>query len=326
MKKIEFFKACAFFRYFTIFQPTFGTVKPFFLSKTLSPRYNDFMKSVKQIIFSLIILVLAFAGAAVFTACGSDPQDADDQTTATSETSTTSATEETMTETQPPVRQTLKILLPVSKYKDVEKFADKYNADENKYTIDLALTETSDGIDPMDYDALIIPGGKHVHPDFYGAEIECTEHKFDPELDQLEIELVDSFVAAKKPILGICRGCQLIIVAFGGTLNQDIGMEHYHDSIRETLTMEGSDMRRLFGESFETEHFHHQAVDRLADGMRVTMIDAEDGTIEGYQHTALPICAVQFHPDRMYVQEDPGRKETARIYFDYFFDLVQSLK
>ena len=178
----------------------------------------------------------------------------------------------------------------------------------------------------MEFDALIIPGGKHVHPSFYGAEVECDKHGFDQDLDQFEIILVRMFVDARKPILGLCRGCQLVNVALGGTLKQDVGMDHYHDAARETILAEDFSLRDTFGETVKTLHYHHQAVDQLAPDLIVTMTDAEDGTIEGYMHRTLPIVAFQFHPDRMYVKDDPDIVETGRIFMDFFFDLCQSRK
>ena len=269
-------------------------------------------------------------------ACSQGSDDADDQasTKATKKTSAQAPTKTTeqasSTTAQPEARPTLKLLYPVSKYKDMEKFASKYNKDDNKYTLDIVPTETDEGIDPMDYDGLVIPGGKHVHPSFYGKEVECSKHGFNEALDQREINLVNQFVDAQKPILGLCRGCQLINVTLGGTLIQDVGMEHYDDSIRlteTTDTVKGLEMRKLFGTSFETAHYHHQAVDLVADGLIVTMVDAEDGTIEGYVHETLPIVAYQFHPDRMYYKESLAPlKDSGRAFMDYFFDICQENK
>lgn len=274
-------------------------------------------RTLTRTIFVIVAVALAMF---LMSGCGNEQEQ--ETSTQVSETKTTVE----QTTTQAPERQSLKILLPVSKYKDIEKFTAAYNADDNKYTIDLVLIESLDGIDPFDYDGLIIPGGKHVHPSFYGAEVECTKHKFNPELDELELNLVDMFVEAGKPIMGVCRGCQLVNVALGGTLKQDIGMEHYDDAVRDTTIMEGTDFSSIFGDSVDTVHFHHQAVDALAEGLTVTMVDAEDGTIEGYIHDTLPIYAVQFHPDRMYVKEDPEIKKTGRIFMDYYFDICQSKK
>ena len=285
---------------------------------------------MKKIIVLLVILFIAvITGAFFLVSCsGTDAESDTEHVIASTEAQETEAqTTETQAPTEQAVkRQALKILLPVSKYKDVEKFTAAYNEDENKYMIDLVLIESLDGIDPAAYDGLIIPGGKHVHPSFYGAEVECTEHKYNPELDELELNLVEMFVNAGKPIMGVCRGCQLINVAFGGTLKQDIGMGHYHDAVRETATVESTVMRRLVGETVDTVHFHHQAVDVLGEGLIVTMVDTEDGTIEGYVHESLPIYSVQFHPDRMYVKDDPAIKETGKIFMEYFFDICQREK
>ena len=228
-------------------------------------------------------------------------------------------------------RPELFILLPKTKYDDVEVFTEKYNLEENKYTLTYQIVSDdndsdldvirSDEVDPADYDGLIIPGGKHVHPSFYGAEVECDKHGFDKPLDELEIKLVKQFVAAKKPILGLCRGSQLVNVALDGTLKQDIGMEHYHDSVRATTVRPDSVFYSRFGDNVETVHYHHQAVDELADDLTVTMVDTEDSTIEGYMHDSLPIVCYQFHPDRMYVKEDPQIVENGLYFMDYFFDM-----
>ena len=265
-------------------------------------------------------------------ACSQKPDEAGDSADAkaTQHTSTQTVTKETEQATSAAAkqeRQTLRLLYPVSKYKYVEKFSAKYNEEDNKYTLDMVATETDEGIDPMEYDGLIIPGGKHVHPSFYGADVECAEHGFNEDLDMREINLVNQFVDAGKPILGLCRGCQLINVALGGTLKQDIGMDHYDDNIRETETIEGTDLRKRFGASFETAHYHHQAVDELAEDLIVTMVDSEDGTIEGYVHKSLPIVAYQFHPDRMYFKVNLAPlQESGCAFMDYFFDICQENK
>ena len=233
-------------------------------------------------------------------------------------------------------RPELSILLPKTKYDDVEDFVKKYNAEDNKYTINYQLTgkdyETDpdvispDVADPADYDGLIIPGGKHVYPSFYGAEVECDKHGFDKPLDELELKLIKRFVEAKKPILGLCRGNQLINVALGGTLKQDIGMEHYHDAVRKTTILEGNVFYNKLGSTVNTVHYHHQAIDTLADGLTITMLDAEDGTIEGFMHDELPILGYQFHPDRMYVKDDPEIVKTGLFFMDSFFNLCYSYR
>ena len=220
----------------------------------------------------------------------------------------------------------LKILVPKSEDKNVGKFVKRYNATDNPYIIKTVTTSTANGIDPAKYDGLIIPGGKHVHPSFYHAKVKCKKHKFVKSLDRLEIALVKEFVQAKKPVLGICRGCQLINVALGGTLKQDIGKGHYHDKNRNTKTKKGTDMRKLYGASVHTLHYHHQAIKKLAKPLKVTMVDAKDGTIEGVQHKTLPVIGIQYHPDRMYVKANPGIRKSGKIVIEYFFDICYDLK
>ena len=220
----------------------------------------------------------------------------------------------------------LKILVPESEDKNVGKFVKRYNATDNPYIIKIVKTGTANGIDPAKYDGLIIPGGKHVHPSFYHDKVKCKKHKFVKSLDRLEIALVKKFIKKKKPVLGICRGCQLINVTLGGTLKQDIGKGHYHDKSRNTKTKKGTDMRKLYGASVHTLHYHHQAIKKLAKPLKVTMVDAKDGVIEGVQHKTLPVIGIQYHPDRMYVKANPVVRKNGKIVIEYFFDICYDLK
>ena len=221
-------------------------------------------------------------------------------------------------------KKVLKILVPKSEDKNVGKFVKRYNATDNPYIIKIVKTGTAKGIDPTKYDGLIIPGGKHVHPSFYHAKVKCKKHKFVKSLDRLEIALVKKFIKKKKPVLGICRGCQLINVTLGGTLKQDIGKGHYNDKSRNTKTTKGTDMRRLYGASVHTLHYHHQAIKKLAKPLKVTMVDAKDGTIEGVQHKTLPVYGIQYHPDRMYVKASPIVRRNGKKVMTYFFDVCYS--
>lgn len=223
-------------------------------------------------------------------------------------------------------KKVLKILVPKSEDKNVGKFVKRYNATDNPYIIKIVKTGTAKGIDPAKYDGLIIPGGKHVHPSFYHAKVKCKKHKFVKSLDRLEIALIKKFIKKKKPVLGICRGCQLINVTLGGTLKQDIGKGHYHDKNRNTKTKKGTDMRKLYGASVHTLHYHHQAIKKLAKPLKVTMVDSKDGTIEAVQHKTLPVFGIQYHPDRMYVKASPYVRKNGRKVMTYFFDVCYDLK
>lgn len=215
-------------------------------------------------------------------------------------------------------KKTLTIALPKSPDKNVKKAVTKFNKEANvPYKIRL-VTVTSAKVEVSSFDGLIIPGGKHVHPSFYPSKTICKKHTYDKRLDRFEIDLVKKFKKAKKPILGICRGAQLVNVTLGGTIKTDIGSSHYKWACRTTTTVSKTAMRTLFGTSFETLHYHHQAVKELAKGLKITMKDS-DGTIEGYQHKTLPIIGVQFHPEVMYMRK--ATENNGRKYLLYFFDL-----
>lgn len=154
-----------------------------------------------------------------------------------------------------------------------------------------------------DYDGLVLCGGSDIDPACYGEAINGAV-EIDHERDKVEVELLKAFVAAGKPILGICRGCQLINAFFGGTLHQDLENTEAHrsssdvDRIHGVTAVEGSLAEKLYGSNFIVNSVHHQAVKALGEGLKV-MMHAEDGVIEGFEHETLPIFAVQWHPERI---------------------------
>lgn len=151
-----------------------------------------------------------------------------------------------------------------------------------------------------------------IQPHLYGQENRKAE-QCDSLLDRVELELFDAFYRQGKPILGICRGEQLINVALGGTLVQDIPQEipgltvHTQVYAKETdfhpvNAAEGSLFANLFGSSFQTNSYHHQAVGICGKGLRAT-VTTEDNVVEALEHESLPIIATQWHPERMIGQE-----------------------
>ena len=154
------------------------------------------------------------------------------------------------------------------------------------------------------YDALLLPGGGDVAPERYGQPRAPASRNIDPALDGLQLGALEAFVSAKKPVLGICRGHQLVNVFFGGTLIQDLSTADSHisinrkDQVHETRALEGSLIHRLYGSSPVVNSAHHQGVDRLGEGLRAVQW-SDDGVIEGMEHARLPIYCVQWHPERM---------------------------
>jgi putative glutamine amidotransferase len=151
-------------------------------------------------------------------------------------------------------------------------------------------------------DGLVLQGGADISPLAYGEEPLQPEWAGDPIRDRYEIDLVRAFSAAGKPVLGICRGAQLINVALGGSLHQDIPAhrsDDYDQHAHEVHLEPGSGLARLYGETGPRRvvSIHHQAIKRLAPGLQVEA-RAEDGVIEAVRGTGSGyLCAVQWHPE-----------------------------
>ena len=157
-------------------------------------------------------------------------------------------------------------------------------------------------------DALLLCGGDDVDPARYGQENRGSVG-IDPARDEAEFALLDAFCAAGRPVMGICRGHQIINVWLGGSLIQDIGQDigpalapahggEGGDRVHQIRAAEGSLLRRLYGPEFAVNSSHHQALGRLGRGLAVTA-RSHDGVVEAVEHNTLPLFGVQFHPERM---------------------------
>jgi putative glutamine amidotransferase len=151
-------------------------------------------------------------------------------------------------------------------------------------------------------DGLVLQGGADISPLAYGEQPQKPEWEGDPMRDRYEIDLVRAFMAEKKPVLGICRGAQMINVALGGSLHQDIPAhrsDDYDQHAHEVRLEPGSGLARLYGETGPRRvvSIHHQAIKKLAPGLKVEA-RAEDGVIEAVRGTGPSyLCAVQWHPE-----------------------------
>ena len=150
---------------------------------------------------------------------------------------------------------------------------------------------------------LLLCGGGDLDPALFGQE-DRGSHPPDPKQDRAELELARAFLQAGKPILGICRGMQVLNVALGGTLCQDLRPELvcFHqgagDVYHPIRMEEDSLLWALYGPRAMVNSNHHQAVDRLGEGLRASTW-AEGGFPEGLEHESLPVVGVQFHPERL---------------------------
>ncbi len=158
-----------------------------------------------------------------------------------------------------------------------------------------------------DADALVIVGGEDVTPHFYdGTSGYKDETAHFTTADEGQIALVHRALALGTPLLGICRGLQIINVALGGNLVQHIddGIHKNNgvpiDQILSThdvaLTVDSTLAASLGRVDISVQSAHHQIVDRLGTGL-VAVAHAPDGLIEALEHESLPITGVQWHPE-----------------------------
>lgn len=174
-------------------------------------------------------------------------------------------------------------------------------------------------------DGLIISGGRDIPPALYGEEAHPQTDALCEERPQFEIALVRLFRELDKPVLGICYGCQLLNVAFGGTLIQDIpsqigdGLKHRRASAQEPHARhivnirEGSLLHRFLGtRQVEIVSSHHQAVKQPAPCLQVTAT-APDGVVEAIElEDARFFVGVQWHPEM-----DPEAEATHRLMYAF---------
>lgn len=177
-----------------------------------------------------------------------------------------------------------------------------------------------------EYDGLILCGGNDINPSFYNEEINGAVN-IDERRDSSEFKLVKAFIDAKKPIMGICRGCQLLNIAFGGTLHQDIENSKEHSSfsdydlIHPVVARKNSFISELYDDSFWVNSFHHQAINKLGNDLEVTMTASDGKTIEGIKHKILPVFGVQWHPERMCFSKRRNDTVDGKIIFEYFIKM-----
>lgn len=160
---------------------------------------------------------------------------------------------------------------------------------------------TLDPAEALRLDGLVLPGGGDVDPCLYGAENRGSDH-IERALDEAQLAAARAFLRAGKPVLGICKGMQVINIALGGGIIQHLATADLHrgegDLVHSCLSFEGTVLRRLYGRRFPVNSLHHQAVGRLGEGLRVTAV-SPDGVPEALEHETLPVLAVQWHPERM---------------------------
>ena len=156
---------------------------------------------------------------------------------------------------------------------------------------------------------LLLCGGYDVEPSRYGAERDPATGETDPRRDEMELGLLRDALDRNMPVLGICRGMQLINVAFGGTLLQDIpghvepGGDNDGSVRHEVYVAPGSKLGAIIGAGavYRTNSLHHQGLKEAqrAPGLMASAFHPQDGIVEAIESPAHPwLVGVQCHPER----------------------------
>lgn len=178
-------------------------------------------------------------------------------------------------------------------------------------------------------DGLLLAGGEDVSPLLFGQQPRIGLGEVIPERDQLEIGLLHAMMELGKPVLGVCRGVQLLNVALGGSLYQDLPREwggttlHSQRARRNHLSHSiqiepNSRLYRLLGQytTLDCNSYHHQAIDRVAPSLVAVAWD-EDGLIEAVERPGTEfVMGVQWHPENLW--------RTYPVYLGLFQGLVEA--
>lgn len=183
------------------------------------------------------------------------------------------------------------------------------------------LVDIEDSLDLVD--GVVLSGGSDIDPSHYGAERHPSVLDTSPERDEFELALTKTALARGVPMLGICRGLQMLNVVLGGTLHQHlpelpgtlVHSSEWVDGTRDRTKKWGPTfhdvevshprLAGLSGRTVETNTYHHQAADRIGDGL-VVAARSGDGVVEALAGTDSPVLGVQWHPEMHQPGEPAG--------------------
>lgn len=187
-------------------------------------------------------------------------------------------------------------------------------------------------------DGLLITGGESVHPARFGKTFDELSYG-DPNIahnlkagcntvrDEMEFAAFNAFYKKNKPIMGICRGHQLVNAALGGEnmLNfpRRHRFEHSEGIEHQIVTESGSILNRIYGDKVLVNSFHRDCATSVGEDV-IVGARSEDGIIEAIEHKTLPIFSVQFHPERMRGENPfPLAGPDGTKIFEYFLSLCE---
>lgn len=154
-------------------------------------------------------------------------------------------------------------------------------------------------------DALLLPGGGDITPAFFGEKNHGSRN-IDTQLDIRQLQAFSLAVQTGLPVLGICKGLQIINVALGGTIIQELPLpslkRHQYeakDKYHQSVISPGSWLHHLYGQAAVVNSAHHQALGCLGEGLTTVQRCPDDGCIEAVSHNTLPVIGVQWHPERI---------------------------
>lgn len=194
--------------------------------------------------------------------------------------------------------------------------------------VGLTPAVTLDAGDTGAFSGLVLPGGGDIDPALYGEE-DRGSREIDRALDEAQLAMADAFIRAGRPVLGICKGLQVINVCLGGSIIQHLAtaeahMYHDGDSVHACTSLDGTELHRIYGARYTVNSSHHQALGRMGEGLRAAAF-APDGTVEAARHETLPVIGTQFHPERMCFQKArPDTVDGAEIFL-YFKSLLKAI-
>lgn len=180
------------------------------------------------------------------------------------------------------------------------------------------ITTLSMGMLPS-CDALILPGGGDITPAFFG-ERNNGSRNIDTELDIIQFQAMEYCIRHHVPVMGICKGMQVINVAFGGTVLQDLTTASLHQYIGEdqyhnTLIASNSFLYDLYGKELVVNSAHHQGLNILGQELLAIQWDTRDNCVEAIVHDTLPILGLQWHPERLDIKRTTATGDPLLAYF-----------